>query len=128
MNGKRVPSGPVLKRLHEVLFQPSPAELVMPVELKVMGWKKGGRNGVVIKGAGGPKSNGQPGDGTIRIGGRVPWGAEVEYAYTSGYDGRGQVFVNRLVDERGCSAMLTQREPEGNQHGVPAGRTASPTG
>ena len=30
-----------------------------------------------------------------------------------GYDGRGQVFVNRLVDERGCSAMLTRREPEG---------------
>ena len=113
MNGRRTPSGTVLKRLHEVLFAPSPAELVMPVELKVLAWKKGRRNGVVIKGAGGPRSNGKPGDGAIRTGGRVPWGAEVEYAYTTGYDGRGQVFVNHLVDERGCAAMLTRREPDG---------------
>ena len=114
VNGKRVPSGPVLKRLHEVLFAPSPAELVMPVELKVMGWKKDGRQGVVIKGAGGPRSDGKPGEGTIRTGGRVPWGAEVEYAYTTGYDGRGEVFVNHLVDERGYGAMLTKREAQGD--------------
>ena len=63
-----------------------------PVEVKVLAWKKGGRNGVVIKGAGGPRSNGKPGDGTIRVGGRAPWGAEVEYAYATGYDGHGQVF------------------------------------
>ena len=111
MAGKRVPSGSVVKRLHEVLFAPSPAELVMPVELKVMGWKKDGRNGVVVRGAGGPGAGrNQPGGGTIRTGGRVPWGAEVEFAYTTGYDGRGQVFVNHLVDERGYGAMLTQRE------------------
>ena len=113
MNGKRTPSGTVLKRLHGVLFAPSPAELVMPVELKVMGWKKDGLQGVVIKGAGGPRSNGKPGDGAIRTGGRVPWGAEVQYAYTTGYDSRGQVSVNHIVDERGCSAMLTRREPDG---------------
>ena len=53
MNGKRTPSGDVLRRLHEVLFAPSPAELVAPVEMRVMAWKKGGRNGVVVKGAGG---------------------------------------------------------------------------
>ena len=75
--------------------------------------KKDGRQGVVVKGAGGPKSNGRPGDGTIRTGGRVPWGAEVEFAYTTGYDSRGQVFVNHVVDERGCSVMLKRREPEG---------------
>ena len=108
MNGKRTPSGDLLRRLHEVLFAPSPAELVAPVELKVMAWKKGRRNGVVIKGAGGPRSNGKPGDGIIRVGGRVPWGAEVEFAYTTGYDSRGRVSVNHLVDERGCSAMLKQ--------------------
>ena len=113
MNGNRKPSGDVLGRLHRVLFAPSPKELVMPVELKVMGWKKDGRQGVVVKGAGGPKSNGRPGDGTIRTGGRVPWGAEVEFAYTTGYDSRGQVFVNHVVDERGCSVMLKRREPEG---------------
>ena len=110
MNGQRKPSGDVLRRLHEVLFAPSPAELVAPVELRVMAWKKGGRNGVVIKGAGGPRSGGKPGDGTIRVGGRVPWGAEVEFAYTTGYDSHGRVSVNHLVDERGCSAMLKQPE------------------
>ena len=97
MSGQRTPSGDVLRRLHEVLFQPSAAERVMPVELKVLAWKKGGRNGVVIKGAGGPRSNGKPGDGTIRVGGRAPWGAEVQYAYATGYDGHGRVFVNHLV-------------------------------
>ena len=60
-------------------------ELVAPVELKVMGWKKDGRSGVVIRGAGGPGAGrNQPGGGTIRTGGRVPWGAQVEYAYTTG--------------------------------------------
>ncbi len=57
MNGQRTPSGPVLRRLHGVLFAPTTQELMAPVELKVMGWKKGGRN---------------PGGGTVRIGGRVP--------------------------------------------------------
>ena len=113
MNGQRTPSGDVLRRLHQVLFRPTAAELVAPVELKVMGWKKGGRNGVVIQGAGGPGSNGKPGDGTIRTGGQVPWGAEVEFAYTTGYDSRGRVSVNNIVDERGCAAMLKRREPEG---------------
>ncbi len=107
MNGQRTPSGDVLRRLHEVLYAPSAAELVAPVELKVMGWKKDGRNGVVIRGAGGP------GGGTIRTGGRVPWGAEVEFAYTTGYDSRGRVSVNHLVHQRGCSALLKQGEPDG---------------
>ena len=112
MNGKRTPSGDVLRRLHEVLFKPSAAELVVPAEVKVMAWKKGGRNGVVVKGAGGPGAGGnQPGGGTVRIGGRVPWGAEVEYAYRAGYDCRGRVSVTHLVDERGYSAMLNQPEP-----------------
>ena len=114
MNGQRKPSGDVLRRLHQVLFAQSPAELVAPVELKVMGWKKDDRKGVVIKGAGGPRSNGKPGDGTIRTGGRVPWGAEVEFAYTTGYDSRGRVSVNHLVDERGCSVMLREPAPSCN--------------
>ena len=107
MNGQRTPSGDVLRRLHDVLFAPPPAELVVPVELKVMGWKKGGRNGVVVKGAGGP------GGDTMRTGGRVPWGAEVEFAYTTGYDSLGRVSVNQLVDERGCATMLKRQEPDG---------------
>ena len=49
-----------------------------------MAWKKGGRHGVVVKGAGGPPSCRNPGGGTVRIGGRVPEGTEVEYAYRSG--------------------------------------------
>ena len=117
MNGKRTPSGDVLRRLHGVLFQPSSEELVVPAEVKVLAWKKGGRNGVVVRGAGGPGAGGQVGGGTIRIGGRVPWGAEVEYAYRAGYDSRGRVSVTHLVDERGYSAMLTQPEPDGDGPG-----------
>ena len=113
MNGQRTPSGRVLAKLHGVLFQPTAAELVVPAEVKVMAWKKGGRNGVVVRGAGGPGSGSTPGGGTIRIGGHVPWGAEVEYAYRAGYDSRGQVSVTHLVDERGYSVMLTKPEPDG---------------
>ena len=78
MNGQRTPSGDVLRR-HEVLFGPTAAELVAPVELKVMAWKKDDRKGVVVKGAGRPGPGGnQRSGGTVRIGGRVSWGAEVE--------------------------------------------------
>ena len=113
MNGQRTPSGEVLRKLHGVLFRPTAAELVVPAEVKVMAWKKGGRNGVVVRGAGGPGAGSNPGGGTIRIGGRVPWGAEVEYAYRAGYDSRGRVSVTHVVDERGCSVMLTKPEPDG---------------
>ena len=114
MNGQRNPSGEVLAKLHGVLFRPSAAELVVPAEVKVMAWKKGGRNGVVVRGAGGPGAGGNnPGGGTVRIGGWVPWGAEVEYAYRAGYDSRGQVSVTHVVDERGYGRMLTQPEPDG---------------
>ena len=118
MNGQRNASGEVLAKLHGVLFRPTAAELVVPAEVKVLAWKKGGRNGVVVRGAGGPGTGGnQPGGGTIRIGGRVPWGAEVEYAYRAGYDSRGQVSVTHVVDERGYGAMLTKPEPDGADPG-----------
>ncbi len=126
MNGNRKPSGDVLGRLHRVLFAPSPSELVAPVELKVMGWKKDGRQGVVVRGVGGPKSNGQPGDGSIRTGGRMPWGAEVEFAYTTGYDGGGRVFVNHVVDERGYGVMLRESQPAGDE--TPATGSGAPAG
>ena len=113
MNGQRTPSGDVLRRLHEVLFRPTATELVAPVELKVMGWKKDDRKGVVVKGTGAPGSNGKPSDGTIRSGGRVPAGAEVEYAYRTGYDSRGRVFVDRVVDERGYGVMLNKPDLAG---------------
>ena len=118
MNGQRIPSGEVLAKLHGVLFRPSAAELVVPAEVKVMAWKKGGRNGVVVRGAGGPGAGGnQPGGGTVRIGGRVPWGAEVQYAYRAGYDSRGQVSVTHVVDERGYSVMLAKPETDGDAPG-----------
>ncbi len=84
----------------------------MPAEVKVMAWKKGGRNGVVVRGAGGPGGGGKVGGGTVRIGGRVPWGAEVEYVYRAVYDSRGRVSVTQVVDERGYSVMLTQPETD----------------
>lgn len=108
MSGKANPSPGVLKKLHGVLFQRTRAEeRVMPAEVKVLGWRKGERSGMVVRGAGGPRS--QVGGGTVRVGGRVPWGAKVEYAYRAGYDGRGRVSVTHVV-EPGYSVMLTRRE------------------
>ena len=52
MNGKSTPSPGVLKRLHGVLFQHTKAERVMPAEVKVLGWRKGERSGMVVHGAG----------------------------------------------------------------------------
>ena len=108
MSGKSNPSPGVLKKLHGVLFQRSKAEeRVMPAEVKVLGWKKGKRRGIVVRGAGGPGH--KDGGGTVRVGGRVPWGAKAEFAYRAGYDGRGRVSVTHVV-ERGYSAMLTLPE------------------
>ena len=109
MNGRSSPSAGVLKRLHGVLFQPTSAERVMPAEVKVLGWRKGERSGMVVRGAGGPGRGAKSGGGSIRVGGRVPWGAKAEYAYRAGYDGMGRVSVTHVV-ERGYSAMLRQPE------------------
>ena len=38
----------------------------------------------------------------------------MEFAYTTGYDSRGRVSVNHIVDERGCSVMLRERDSGGN--------------
>ena len=109
MNGRNNLSPDVLKRLHGVLFQPTKAERVMPAEVKVLGWRKGERSGMVVRGAGGPGRGAKSGGGTVRVGGRVPWGAKAEYAYRAGYDGMGRVSVTHVV-ERGYSAMLKQPE------------------
>ena len=109
MNGKSAPSAGVLKGLHGVLFQPTSAERVMPAEVKVLGWRKGERSGVVVRGAGGPGRGAKAGGGTVRVGGRVPWGAKAEFAYRAGYDGMGRVSVTHVV-ERGYSVMLKQPE------------------
>ena len=94
MNGKSTPSAGVLRGLHGVLFQPTKAERVMPAEVKVLGWRKGERSGIVVRGAGGPGRGAKSGGGTVRVGGRVPWGAKAEFAYRAGYDGMGQVSVD----------------------------------
>ena len=86
----------------------------MPAEVKVMAWKKDERRGVVVRGAGGPGVGSQVGGGAVRIGGRAPWGAEVDYAYRAGYDSRGRVSVPHVVDERGYAVMLTQPGPGGD--------------
>jgi len=108
MSGKANPSPGVLKKLHGVLFQRTKTEeRVVPAEVKVLGWRKGERSGMVVRGAGGPGS--KVGGGTVRVGGRVPWGAKVEYAYRAGYDGRGRLSVTHVV-EPGYSAMLAPSE------------------
>ena len=102
ISGKANPSPGVLKRLHAVLFQRSKSEeRVMPAEVKVLGWRKGERSGMVVRDDSGH---------TARVGGRVPYGAEAEFAYRAGYTGTGRVYVTQVV-EQGCSAMLAQREP-----------------
>ena len=59
MNGKSTPSAGVLKRLHAVLFRRAKSEeRVMPAEVKVLGWRKGERSGMVVHGAGGPGREG----------------------------------------------------------------------
>ena len=109
MNGRNNPSAVVLRKLHGVLFQPTKAERVMPAEVKVLGWRKGERHGMVVHGAGGPGRRGRSGGPAIRVGGRVPWGAKAEFAYRAGYDGMGRLSVTHVV-ERGYSAMLKQPE------------------
>ena len=101
MNGQRSPSARVLRGLHAALFQRTGSgERVMPAEVKVLGWKKKERSGMVVRGAG---------RGTVRTGGRVPWGAEVEYAFRAGYDGRGHVSVEHVVTPP-ISVMLARPE------------------
>ena len=108
MNGRSNPSAVVLRNLHGALFQRTKAdERVMPVAMKVLGWKKGERSGMVVHGARG--RDGTARGGAVRIGGWVPWGAEVEYAFRAGYDGTGKVSVDHVVAP-GYSALLMQPE------------------
>ena len=108
MNGQRDPSAVVLRKLHGALFQrPQGKERVMPVAMKVLGWKKGERSGMVVHGARG--RDGTARGGAVRVGGRVPWGAEVEYAFRAGYDGTGKVSVDHVVAPA-YSALLMQPE------------------
>ena len=110
MNGKSSPSAGVLKRLHAVLLRRSKAERVMPAEVKVLGWRKGERHGMVVHGAGGPGRRGRLGGPAVRVGGRVPWGAKAEYAYRAGYDGAGRLSMTPVLMP-GYSAMLSQPVP-----------------
>ena len=54
----------------------------------------------------------------------------MEFAYTTGYDSRGRVSVNHIVDERGCSVMLRERDSGGNdlQAAYIAGFVGKPPG
>ena len=106
MNGQRSPSAVVLRKLHGALFRrPQGEQRVMPVAMKVLGWKKGERSGMVVHGARG--RDGTARGGAVRVGGRVPWGAEVEYAFHAGYDGTGRVSVDHVVAPA-YSALLMQ--------------------
>ena len=58
MSGSRSPSPGVLKKLHGVLFQRTQVERVMPAEVKVLGWRKGERKGMVREGCWRPWARG----------------------------------------------------------------------
>jgi len=76
-------------KLHGALFRRTQdPERVMPVAMKVLGWKKGERSGMAVQGARG--RDGTARGGAVRIGGRVHWGAEVEYAFRAAYDSAGR--------------------------------------
>ena len=106
MNGQRNPSAVVLRKLHGVLFQRTKREeRVMPAALKVLGWKKGERSGMVVRGARG--RDGTARGGAVRIGGRVPWGAKAEFAYRAGYDGAGRLSVTHVMTPA-YSVLLAQ--------------------
>ena len=108
MNGKASASPGVLRSLHGVLFRRTKAEeRVMPAELKVLGWRKGERSGMVVHGARG--SDGTARGGAVRTGGHMPWGAKAEYAFRAGYDGTGRLSMTSVVMP-GYSALLTQPE------------------
>ena len=108
MNGQRSPSARVLRKLHGVLFQRTQgSDRVMPAALKVLGWKKGERSGMVVHGARG--RDGTARGGAVRVGGHVPWGAKAEFAYRAGYDGTGKVSVEHVVTP-GYSVLLAQPE------------------
>ncbi len=111
MNGRSTPSAGLLKRLHAVLFRRAKSEeRVVPAEVKVLGWRKGERSGMVVRGVGGPGRGAKAvGGGTVRVGGRVPWGAKAEFAYRAGYDGRGRLSMTPVLMP-GYSAMLKQPE------------------
>ena len=108
MNGQRSPSGKVLRKLHGVLFQRAQGGgRVMPAELKVLGWKKGERSGMVVHGARG--RDGTTRGGAVRVGGHVPWGAKAEFAYRAGYDGAGRLSVTHVMTPA-YSVLLAQPE------------------
>ena len=108
MNGHRSPSAVVLRRLHGVLFQSTQGEeRVMPAALKVLGWTKGERSGMVVHGTRG--RDGTARGGAVRIGGHVPWGAKAEYAYRAGYDGAGRLSVTHVMTPA-YSVLLAQPE------------------
>ena len=53
---------------------------------------------MVVRGARWPgTARAKSGGRTVRTGGRVPWGADVEYAYRAGYDGTGRVSMTPVV-------------------------------
>ena len=68
------------------------------------------RRGIVVRGAGVARArNKVRRPGTVRVGGRVPWGAKAEFAYRAGYDGTGRVSVTHVMMP-GYSAMPKQPE------------------
>ena len=73
---------------------------------------------MVVRGAGGPGRGAKSGGGSIRVGGRVPWGAKAEFAYRAGYDGMGRVSVTHVV-ERGLRPEAAGDGSCVGIHGVP---------
>ena len=105
MNGKQVPAG---GRAAEIVRCPVPA----------LGGGTGGPRRSGSDGLEEGRAQRRGGKGRRRAGRRHHphrrtgslGGPKVEFAYTSGYDSRGRVSVNHIVDERGYGVMLAKPE------------------
>ena len=95
-------AGPCGHRLwHAIFFRRATAEEhVMPAGVKVLGWRKGKRSGMVVR-----QDSGQ----TARIGGRMPQGANVEFAYRTGHAGTVRTYAHNVI-QGDCSALLMRKE------------------
>ena len=75
----------------------------MPTEVKVLGWRKGERKAMVVKGCWRPWARGRRRHCANR---RVPWSAKAEYAFGAGYDGMGA----GVSDPRDGAGLLRHAE------------------
>ena len=96
MAGKATPSPMVLQRLHGVLYRQAPQEeRSMPAEVQIVGWRRGERSEVVVRGAGAPGGSATVCPGVRRWSMPTPRATTAAGAVVG--DARGQTGLLRFV-------------------------------